>query len=137
MSRAKKNYLICFISLIIGSLLYILLRPNTDIARLLAEFVYLTKLQQICQLNASAFLKFYLPDFLWALSLGCGLIAVNNPKHIGIIGCSFASFLCGLIWELLQYYQIIKGTGDIHDIIMYFLASTVCIIINIKESPRS
>lgn len=133
LSRTKKNCLFCLISLIIGCLLYILFRPNTYIGRIFTGFGCVDTVRQICSHYASDLFKFYLPDFLWAFSLGCGLISIQKPKIVGVVICSFCSFLCGFIWELLQYFHVISGTADIHDVIMYFLASAICIIINIKE----
>lgn len=136
MLNAKKNYLLCILSLIMGGLLYVLFRPNTYIGGIFTAFPCVNTIAQICAIYANDLLKFYLPDFLWGFSLGCGFIAINKPKFGGVVACSFCSFLCGFVWELLQYFHIIKGTGDILDIIMYFLASAVCIIINIKETTQ-
>ena len=136
MSKRKKNILFSLISLIVGSLLYILFRKNTYIGGILngIENIYISRERYLFQV--SDFFKFYLPDFLWGFSLGCGLIAIHNPRIKGVIICASYSFLCGLIWELLQYLEVLSGTGDIHDVIMYLLASVVCIIINLKETRR-
>ena len=125
MAYRTKNVLLCLAALFLGGLLYVFFRPNTHIAGMFA-FLHLPRL---C---ASDFFKFYLPDFLWALSLSCGFIAIYCPKKSGVLFCAVGAFLFGLVWELLQYIEAVSGTADIHDIIMYFFASAICITINLK-----
>lgn len=67
----------------------------------------------------------------------CKQVKKNGTQKHGIKGiiiCASVAFLCGCVWELLQYVGVLSRTGDIHDIIMYFLASAICIIINLKET---
>lgn len=136
MKIRKINIFLCISALSIGGLLYILFRPATYIGGMFDKFQYIDTIRQICSLYATDWYKFYLPDFLWAFSLGCGLIAIYNPQQMGIVVCASCSFLCGLIWEFMQYLNVINGTGDFLDVTMYFLASTLCIIINIKETKK-
>lgn len=136
MTLRKKNALFCFVSLTVGGLLYILFRPNTYVGEI---FDVPASLATICQVRlpyAYDLLCFYLPDFLWGLSLSCGLIAIHTPGTKGIALCAGASFLCGCAWEVLQFLHIVSGTADIHDVIMYLFASAVCIILNLKEIKR-
>lgn len=134
MSKRKKNILFGLVALIAGCLLYILFRTNTYIGGMLDGMEDIATIRRMCVFEVSDLYKFYLPDFLWGFSLGCGLIAIYNPRVKGIIVCASFSFLCGCMWELLQYLGVLNGTGDVHDIIMYLLASAVCIIINLKET---
>ena len=136
MSNRKLNVLSCLTALLVGGLLYILFRPGTYISSLFNRAPYIIKLRQICLPYASNASKFYTPDFLWAFALGCGLIAICAPKKRGILLCSLLAFLCGVAWELLQYMRVFSGTSDICDIIMYALASALCIIINLKEIKK-
>lgn len=134
MSRKKQNALLCIAALILGCLLYILFRPSTYIGGTLDGLTYVHIVRQICSHYASNFSKYYFPDFLWAFSLGCGLIAIHNPQKSGVIICVLFAFLCGVAWELLQHFNVLNGTGDIHDVIMYLLAGAICIFINSKET---
>ena len=136
MSKRKRNALLCLTALIIGGLLYILFRPGTYIGGVLDRLLPVSTIRQICSTYTGDLFKFYLPDFLWAFSLGCCFIAINDPKITGVILCSLLAFLCGTAWEILQYFKLIQGTGDIHDVIMYFLASAICIIMNLKETKE-
>ena len=130
LGRRKKNILCSIIALIAGGLIYMFFRPDTHIGNIFHQ-------QNLAQLiPIGNFGRFHLPDFLWGLSLSCCLVAVNNPQFKGVILCSAISFLCGCIWELLQYLEIIRGTGDLYDVIMYFLSSALCIIINLKEKEQ-
>lgn len=134
MSKQKRNAFLCVAALLAGCLPYILFRPSTYIGGMLNSLKFVNTVRQLCSLYANNFLKYYLPDFMWAFSLGCGLVAIHSPQKKGIIICSVSAFLCGVTWELLQYFNVLSGTGDIHDVIMYFLASAICIIINLKET---
>ena len=134
MSKRKKNILFSLTALIVGCLLYILFRTNTYIGSIFDGMEDIDIIRQMCLSQVSDLYKFYLPDFLWGLSLGCGLIAIYNPSIKGVIICASFSFLCGCIWEFLQYITLLSGTGDVHDVIMYLLASAICIIINLKET---
>lgn len=136
MAQRKKNVLLGIIALGFGLLLYVVFRPNTYIGRTMDSLVCMDKVRLICAVYAKDLWKFYLPDFLWAFSLGCCLIAIYNPGARGLFACSAVSFLCGSVWELLQYLNVVSGTADIHDVIMYFLASAICILINLKEIVR-
>ena len=130
MGRRKKNILSCMLALILGGLIYMFLRPGTYIANIFNR--------QNVELSGwiGNFTKYYLPDFLWGLSLSCCLVAVNNPRVKGAVLCCVVSFLCGFTWELLQTFGVLPGTGDIYDVIMYFLSSALCIIINLKEKEQ-
>lgn len=136
MSRRKKNALFCLVSLISGCLLYILFRPTTYVGSMFAKVAFVDRIRQICLPYANGFCKFYLPDLLWGFSLGCGLLSLHSPGMKGVILCSACAFLFGTLWELLQHFKVFSGTGDIHDVIMYFFASAICIIINLKETKR-
>ena len=136
MQMRKKNISLCLSALSFGFLLYVLFRPNTYVGSLLNGWAYIDIIRQMSSFFASDLCKFYLPDFLWAFSLGCGLIAIYTPKTTGVVVCALCPFLCGLTWELLQHFALLSGTGDIVDIIMYFLASALCLIINLRESKK-
>lgn len=134
MSKRKKNMLFCLTSLAVGFLLYGIFRENTYVGGIFNRIEKMDTIRQIYFFQVSDLYKYYLPDFLWGFSLGCGLIAIYNPKITGVIICACFSLIYGCIWEFLQKTGVLSGTGDIHDVIMYLLASVICIIINLKET---
>lgn len=128
MSNRLFYALMCIISLLVGGLLYLVLRENTYISLLFKDSVILETIRNSVKEVKNDFLSFYFPDFLWSFSLCFGLMAVFDPKLIGVIMCCTVSFACGLFWEILQLYEVISGTGDWLDILMYltvFLAVAI------------
>ena len=69
-------------------------------------------------------MRFYLVDAIWAYSLTFALSFFLNEFLSGAI-----SFAFGVLWELFQKSSIFSGTFDVFDIIMYFTASTLAVII--------
>lgn len=136
MSQRKKNVLLSIAALGFGCLLYVVFRPHTYIGVAFGCWEWVNTIRQICSVYASDLCKFYLPDFLWALSLGSGLIAAHDAGKKGVVTGAATAFGCGVVWELMQYLKVIGGTADIHDVIMYVLASVLCIIINLKEKRK-
>ncbi len=132
MSKRLLNAILCCTALIIGGLLYIIFRETTYVATLFKSIEVLSSIRKKILVLENAFLMYYLPDFLWGFSLSCGLTAIFNPSLKGIILCSFTAFMCGTIWEILQYSHILSGTGDFADILMYLAASALAVIINSK-----
>ena len=79
------------------------------------------------------FIRYYLPDFLWAFAFGAALTAVSySHNRIVIILFSAVSFLIGVLFEFVQYFGIVNGTFDYFDILMYAVAALTCAAINIK-----
>lgn len=136
MSQRKKNVLLSIAALAFGCLLYVVFRPHTYIGVALGRWEWVNTIRQICSIYASDLCKFYLPDFLWGVSLGSGLIAAHDPGKKGVVTGAAIAFVCGVAWEFLQYLKVIDGTADMHDIIMYTLASVLCIFINLKEKRK-
>ncbi len=136
MSSRMKNIVCCICALFAGAALYILLRPDTYIATALARFDFLVQLQDKLKYIDCDFLRFYFPDFLWAFSLSCSLQAIFAPMKTGTFLCCIAALLCGTVWELFQYFGVIKGTGDWVDVLMYALAAFASVIIQIKEKVK-
>lgn len=136
MSKQKKNALLSILALVIGCMLYVWFRPNTYISRILGRVTNAALALPLCPPYINDLCRFYLPDFLWAFSLSCGLIAIHNPGIKGVMICALSAFLLGAVWELLQHLGAVSGTADIHDAIMYLLASTLCIIFNVKEKKQ-
>lgn len=133
MSKQRMNLYLGVSSLFTGFLLYVLFRQNTYIAKTFAYILPLDNLSLSYGKTNLDFLKYYLPDFLWAFSLSCLLQAfcAHSLKESAIYCCVAAA--CGVIWELLQWTGVLTGTGDWLDIIMYLTGSILCLLINLKE----
>lgn len=77
----------------------------------------------IVNTNYSAFFRNYVPDFLWMISFY--LFSINFTKQLTskyILLTSIYAFILGLLFELLQFFNIVSGTFDILDIITYVIA---------------
>ena len=138
-----KNYhrfwIIGTIALILGSIIYILFRPQTYIAQWFSNYAFIQTLQDSVFKINNDFLRFYFPDYLWGLSLSCYLHSLFHPRISGSVLCSGISILYGTLLELIQFFNIISGTGDICDILMFILAGATAMIINIpnlKETQK-
>jgi len=70
----------------------------------------------------------YLPDGLWAYSLTSTLIIIWNGNLKTI--WQFVLLLNFILFELLQYFKIIPGYGDIWDVVTYITFCVVSIKIN-------
>ena len=133
MSKRGRNLVLAVISLVLGSLLYVLFRSNTHLAKLCSCIPTVATAQLFFAGVHIPFLTVYLVDFLWGLSLCCGLLAIHDPGVKGKIVCAVAAFIWGCLWEMMQWLSVVGGTGDWLDVCMYFLAAFVGIIINLKE----
>jgi len=130
MSTRGRNILFGSIALIFGGVLYIVFRSNSYLAKLFAEIKYVQTIQAIMQQKSNGFLSYYAGDFLWCFSLCNFLQAIYCEGKGTQIKCAAVGFICGIVWEILQYMDIASGTCDSIDIIMYLLASicSVCFI---------
>ena len=116
---------ICAVSLLIGLIIYVVFRPQTYISLWLGNFLKIKYYPK----NA-IFISFYLPDFLWALSLCSCLFAFFPLKKQIMWLWGAVTFLYGCFWELLQMLSSGFGTADIIDIILYFTAAATVVLIN-------
>ena len=133
MSKRVVWILLGTISMVFGLALYLLFRPYSYIAIALKNVPYIDILQKWASNYDCAFLRFYLGDFLWGFGLGCTLRAIDKFNKLGRIGVLCIVFLFGTLWEVLQLLGFIRGTGDVLDVVMYFIAGMGVIIIDIKE----
>jgi hypothetical protein len=70
----------------------------------------------------------YLPDSLWAYAFISSILIIwDRAIHFGWI---FLVFLVACCFEGLQGIHAIAGTGDITDIIVYFLSFTIALLSN-------
>ena len=127
-----KNTLFALASLLVGFLIYALFKPTSIIATALAKAGILQN-EALCIQISCPFLNYYFADFLWGFSLCCGLHTIHSPKLLGSVLCGILTTLLGICWEILQLKQIVTGTFDIWDMLMYLSGSILCIIINLRR----
>jgi len=74
-------------------------------------------------------LKNYLPDGLWAFSFTSTILIIwnGNISSFWIILLS----ICFILFECLQSNLIINGTGDLLDVLIYFLFGLASIFLNV------
>lgn len=130
----KKEMLLSLVSLILGLLIYIFFRKGTYIHTLLKihSSFCLSELNFI----GSDFIKYYLPDFLWAFSLTNALITVSDKtkKEVFIIG--FAVILLSALWEILQLLKIVSGTFDFVDCFIYLFAVVTAVALTTERKRK-
>jgi hypothetical protein len=118
-------------SLIVGGLIYLLFRENSHIALFFGSRL-LNDIREAFSAWSNDAVNFYFADFLWGFSLCSYLLAIYVPKKRGAFFCGAITFMCGAFWEALQFVGAVNGTGDVIDIIMYFSAAVVVVIIFLK-----
>ena len=128
----KKIYfiLISITSLLTGFSVYLIFRTNTYVSLLFTDFYFIIKIREIFSKTDSIFLNCYFADFLWALSLCSSLHSIFLPKTKGSLVCSIIVVIFGSFYELLQHLNILNGTGDVYDILMYTIAALTVNVIN-------
>lgn len=128
-SRRVQYFILGLAALFWGLLIYLLFRPNTHISRLVSSFFSLD-VPKGFHLIDNSFFKFYLADYLWAFSLTCWLrcIFIEEPKKTICIG---VVSLTGTLYEIMQLFGVVSGTGDIWDCLLYLLAGCTVNILNI------
>ena len=123
------NALNSLLALIAGVLIYILLRKQTHFHL----FFNLPSFRgAYLEHWLFDFLRFYFSDALWAYSLTHALCIFNSPRASMIL-----TILFGLFWEAGQAFNILGGTGDILDLLMYITASIIAAIITTKRRKQN
>jgi hypothetical protein len=78
--------------------------------------------------SSNGFIRNQLPDGLWAYAF-CSAILIIWNRQMNTFWL-LVLFLIFIIIELLQYLQVIRGTGDILDIAVYFAFSGITFLTN-------
>lgn len=125
--------MISAISLTFGLMIYLVLRKDTYfhgwLPQAFCDLIY----SDVERNFVTDFLKYYLPDFLWAFSFSSALTAVTMPlRNKRLFFISLVVFTVGAAYETLQYFEIVDGTFDLFDILMYAVAALISAAINIK-----
>ena len=107
-------------SLILGFLLYVLFRENTFFHSLFGlEGIFVS-----VQVPFGGLLRYYFPDFLWAYSLCCSLMTLYPQKDFRFFcPIPWVTFGTGLAFETAQFFHLVRGTGDLADILLYLSAA--------------
>lgn len=139
----KKNIIfgcVGFGSLIIGLFIYLIFRENTYVAKFVSVHINIDFLRDLFLPFENNFIKYYFVDYLWGLSLSCGLHIIFFPNMKHSIVLTIIVFIFGAVYEALQKSDVISGTGDIADIILYLLAGFCVNLINfilIKKEEKT
>jgi len=78
--------------------------------------------------NINMYIRNELPDGLWSYSLMSSMLIIWNRK-INFFWAAITFSFC-ILFETLQYLQVIYGVGDLIDIITYFIFVTIALITN-------
>ena len=110
----RKRIILSLITLILGIVIYYLYyKKIIDVSTELLRFV-----------------RNFIPDFLWMFSFF--FLSVNYSKRITkkyIILTSTYALAMGTLFELLQMENVVKGTFDILDIIVYIISILIACIV--------
>lgn len=110
----RKRIILSLITLMLGIVIYYLFyKKIIDVSTELLRFV-----------------RNFIPDFLWMFSFF--FLSVNYSKRITkkyIILTSIYALALGTLFELLQMVNVVKGTFDILDIIVYIISIIIACIV--------
>lgn len=123
-------------SLVAGLLIYLIFRSGALITVILSKYIQLSYLKKSLYFFDNGFIKYYLPDYLWALSLSCYLQLLFPQNIKSSVLCTCSVLCLGVTYEILQYANFVKGTGDIIDMLLYMLAGLTVNIIILKRSLK-
>lgn len=78
--------------------------------------------------SSNGFTRNQLPDGLWAYSLVSALLMTWN-REVNVVWLTIA-LLAALLFELLQHYNFIAGTGDLWDCATYIVFGSAAVLTN-------
>lgn len=110
-----KRYVVFYVAipLAIGFSIYALLKSPIPILKFVFTWESAPVSLGFAPKFIASFLKFHLADMLWAFSFCAALnLVISKSKFV----CIFVAVLIAGL-ELLQYVNIISGTGDILDVL--------------------
>lgn len=136
MNKRAFNIVSMLLSLLCGGLIYLLFRPEAYVSVFFNGFIALDGLRSSLSFVSCDLINYYLVDYLWGYALCCGFVAVFLPQKQNLPCCVSAGFGLGVVWEVLQSFDAVNGTGDMIDILMYLLAALSAIFVNLKEKEK-
>lgn len=135
-----KSVLLSALSLLLGLIIYIFMRNETNFHFLLPEGIcnfFFGISTAVPDNPITDFLRFWFVDFLWGVSLTFALISVSSEAtKKKFISASVISFAAGVLFEVAQLFSLVSGTFDVLDIVMYAAASLLCALISVKTFLR-
>lgn len=129
MSNRIVYFIIGTISLIIGGSFYVIFRENSYISHFFSEIYFIREARNYLSHPCFTAISWYLPDFLWAFSLCCGLFSIFEESIKTALFISAIVLLYSMLWEFLQYIRTVEGTADILDIVTYLFAILTALLI--------
>jgi hypothetical protein len=127
MNNKIRSFSFIFITLFIAVLTYVLFRPPLSWFPNSWEWdkaiIDLSRLPNLI----SNFIKYHLADVLWALALAEAVCIIKKNLNFSVI----VALIATILFEFMQYLGIVKGTGDIFDVI--FVAVSLSIYFLIKK----
>jgi len=131
MSNKVRIIVFVILPLVIGFLIYALLREQPPFKHLLPWITPVIDISTLLPRFLYVFVLYRLPDMLWAFSFLTALdIRLKNPMFSSFIVISLF-----ILYEYLQYEGIIRGTGDVGDI--FFTLCAVLIYIFTKGGTKN
>ena len=122
-------YAVGIVSLVAGLMLYLIYRETAYVTEFMSCLLPLNSLRKTFPFSECEFLKFWIPDFLWAISFSSWMHIVLMPKLKGSLFCFLTVSFIGIAFEFLQQIDVISGTADFWDIVSYVSASMLISII--------
>ncbi len=135
MKNKQKSIVFCIVgctALLLGGTIYILFRENTYVSLFASKFISFNFVRNNLVFEGNNFIKYYLADYLWALSLSCGLHTIFKPTQRSSYVLTLIVISVGALFELMQYLNLTRGTGDWWDIVFYLIAGLTANLINFK-----
>ena len=129
MNKRFYYFIFSIISLLIGTSIYYYFQKNTLVYE---SYLGIVKNNN----NKQDYLINWLPDLCWEISLLFMLSSVwGNWRQVPN---SIKLLTLGLIigTELLQMQKLLPGTGDIKDILVYFIGFSIFTLLFIKNRPK-
>jgi len=121
MNNKFKSILFIFISLSLGTLIYVLFRPPLswfptipDWDKAIVDISWLPT-------PLSSFILYHLSDVMWALALSETIFLIKKNLLFAVV----ITFVLTVIFESMQYLKLVRGTGDIWDVIFVTISLSI------------
>ena len=135
----KNDILLTMIGIILplslGFACYLFLFPDSHFsffARRVFDTDLLIRKEWIADYSGWLFLRYYLCDFLWGISLASFVHLFFRERVMPVI----ITILVGTAFELFQLEGVADGTFDYYDIIAYAMGATVSLLLKQKHSKE-
>ena len=117
-----KRLITIILLLLSGLIIYWLFRPGIFFFKMAG--IYNSNVITIPVTQISILVKNYLPDFLWVIALYNTAILLKEQK-VAIVYIN-SLIVLPFLSEVLQNFQVIPGTFDWYDLLVYLLAYIFC-----------